>query len=121
MHAAGQYLVGEHDFSSFRTVACQARHAIRSIHRLKVWRKGDYLYLDIEANAFLHHMVRNIAGTLMAVGAGDRPMSWVPEILRARDRTAGGITAPAGGLYLVRVRYPDRYDVPLEGELPVFA
>ncbi|SRR5690554_6758252 len=121
MHEAGQALLGEHDFTSFRAVACQAKHPIRTIERLSVRRSGDYLYLDIAANAFLHHMVRNIAGTLMTVGAGEQPVGWVREVLEARDRTVAGITAPAEGLYLVAVRYPSVYDLPEQGELPVFA
>lgn len=121
MHAAGQALLGEHDFTSFRAVACQAKHPLRTLHRLSVRRAGDYLYLDVEANAFLHHMVRNIAGTLMAIGTGERPPEWAAEVLAARDRTVAGITAPAEGLYLVGVRYPEQYGIPAQGALPAFA
>ncbi len=121
MHEAGQALLGEHDFTSFRAVGCQARHPIRRIDRLSVHRSGSYLYLDIEANAFLHHMVRNIAGTLMKIGAGEAPVEWAGEVLAARDRTLAGITAPASGLYLVKVRYPKRFGLPEAGALPVFA
>lgn len=121
MHVAGQCLIGEHDFSSFRAVACQARHPIRRVDRLSVTRRGDYLYLDIEANAFLHHMVRNIAGVLMAIGSGERPVEWAREVLEARDRTQGGVTAPPEGLYLVKVVYPERFAMTVQGELPVFA
>ena len=121
MQAAAELLLGEHDFTSYRSVACQARHAVRELRRLDVSAAGRYLYLDVEANAFLHHMVRNIAGVLMAVGAGDRPPDWAREVLEARDRTAGGVTAPADGLYLVGVRYPDRFGLPAGGALPVFA
>ena len=112
MHAAGQALVGEHDFSSFRAAECQARHPIREIRELTVQRRGDGVVLEVEANAFLHHMVRNIAGVLMAIGAGDRPVEWVREVLERRDRTQAGVTAPAEGLYLLAVRYPERFDVP---------
>lgn len=121
MRAAAQYLVGEHDFSSYRAVACQARHPVRTVHRLEITRCGDYFYVDVEANAFLHHMVRNIAGVLLSIGAGAHPPQWSEEILQARDRTAGGVTAPAGGLYLVAVRYPDRFAIPECGERPIFA
>jgi tRNA pseudouridine38-40 synthase len=121
MHEAGQALLGEHDFSSYRAVGCQARHPVRTLRRLSVQRHGDYLYLDLEANAFLHHMVRNIAGTLMCIGNGERPPEWAAEVLAARDRTAAGITAPAAGLYLVAVDYPARYALPERGELPIFA
>jgi tRNA pseudouridine38-40 synthase len=120
MQRGGNYLVGEHDFSSFRAVACQAKSPVRTVHRLEVLRCGDMVYLDIEANAFLHHMVRNIAGVLLTVGRGDRPAEWVEEVLEHRDRTRGGVTAPAGGLYLVGVRYPPEYAVALGGVVPVY-
>lgn len=121
MHEAARHLLGEHDFSAFRAVACQAKHPVRTVHHLSLTRVGDYLYLDIEANAFLHHMVRNIAGTLMAVGAGEREPDWVADVLAGRDRTRAGITAPGGGLYLVGVRYPESYGLPPMGRLPAFA
>lgn len=112
MHAAGQVLVGEHDFSSFRAAECQARHPVREIRELTVRRQGDGVVLDVEANAFLHHMVRNIAGVLLAIGTGDRPVEWAREVLERRDRTQGGVTAPADGLYLLAVRYPERFGLP---------
>ncbi len=121
MQAGGEYLLGEHDFSSYRAVACQAPNPVRRIDKLSVRRGGDYIYLDIEANAFLHHMVRNIAGTLMKIGCGEAEPEWAGEVLAARDRTAAGVTAPPGGLYLVKVSYPQRYDLPAQGALPVFA
>ncbi|WJW74514.1 tRNA pseudouridine(38-40) synthase TruA [Thiohalobacter sp. IOR34] len=120
MQAAARALLGEHDFSAFRAVGCQARHAVRTLHRLELARSGDFIYLDIEANAFLHHMVRNIAGTLMAVGRGDRPVDWVAEVLAGRDRTLGGVTAPAAGLYFVHVHYPEDYGLALAPRLPLF-
>jgi len=118
--AAADYLVGEHDFSSFRAVACQAKSPVRTVYRLDVARRGNYLYLDIEANAFLHHMVRNIAGVLMTVGRGERDPDWVGDVLRKRDRTQGGVTAPAAGLYLVGVRYPQEFGIAPLGVLPEF-
>jgi tRNA pseudouridine38-40 synthase len=118
MQSAARYLVGEHDFSSFRAVACQAKSPVRTVHRLEVSRRGEMLYLDVEANAFLHHMVRNIAGVLMTVGRGARPVEWAGEVLQHRDRTRGGVTAPAGGLYLVGVRYPSHYEVASDGTVP---
>lgn len=112
MHSAGQRLVGEHDFSSFRAADCQARHPVREIRELTVSRQGDGVVLEVEANAFLHHMVRNIAGVLMAIGTGDRPVEWAGEVLARRDRTQAGVTAPAEGLYLLAVRYPAHFGLP---------
>jgi tRNA pseudouridine38-40 synthase len=120
MQEGARYLLGEHDFSSFRALACQAHSPVRTIHRLDVTRGGEYLYLDVVANAFLHHMVRNIAGVLMAVGHGDREPGWVQDILNRRDRTQGGVTAPAAGLYLVGVSYPERYGIEPIGVVPEF-
>lgn len=121
MQIAGQALVGEHDFSAFRAAECQARHPIRDIHELILHRQGDGVVLEVEANAFLHHMVRNIAGVLMTIGAGDRPIEWAQEVLERRDRTQAGVTAPAEGLYLLAVRYPERFGLPMVTEtLPGF-
>lgn len=119
MHQAAQYLVGEHDFSAFRAAQCQATHAIREIHKVRVHRNAKYVIMDIQANAFLHHMVRNIMGSLMVVGRGEQPVEWIQEILQGRDRTLAGETAPAAGLYLVNVEYPKQYDLPVSGWLPV--
>lgn len=121
MHLAAQVLEGEHDFTSFRAVACQAAHARRRIVGVQVWRQGDFVYLDITANAFLHHMVRNIAGALMAVGTGEQPVEWIGEVLAARDRTRAGVTAPAGGLYLVSAHYPEEYRLPRPPRPPLFS
>ncbi len=120
MQQAANLLHGEHDFSSFRAVACQANNPVRTIQRLDIRRSGDFLYLDIQANAFLHHMVRNIAGVLMTVGSGRRPADWVSEILALRDRTRGGVTAPASGLYLVGVSYPEAFGLAPAGVIPVY-
>jgi tRNA pseudouridine38-40 synthase len=121
MQQAARHLLGEHDFSSFRATACQARHAVRTVLRLQLSAVGQGIALDIEANAFLHHMVRNIAGALMAVGAGRQPPDWVKQVLEARDRTLAGVTAPPGGLYLAGVRYPERFGIPAFGRQPGFA
>ncbi len=112
MNAAAAHLLGEHDFSAYRACACQAKSPVRTVYRLEVRRRGDYVEMDVEANAFLHHMVRNIAGVLMAIGAGERPPHWSREVLARRDRTLGGVTAPPGGLYFMRVWYPQAYDLP---------
>nr|VFK15565.1 MAG: tRNA pseudouridine(38-40) synthase [Candidatus Kentron sp. LFY] len=113
MQLAGDYLLGEHDFSAFRASSCQAKSPVRTIHRLRIIRHGDFIYIDIIANAFLHHMVRNIVGVLIAVGAGKQEPDWASRILATRDRTRGGVTAPAEGLYLVGVEYPEHFRIPV--------
>lgn len=113
MNQAAQALVGEHDFSSFRAQGCQARHPNRCVLAISVSRRDDFVYLDIAANAFLHHMVRNIAGALIEVGKGERAPEWIAELLALRDRKQGGVTAPPGGLYLVGVDYPERFGLPV--------
>lgn len=112
MQQAGNQLLGEHDFSSYRAVACQAKSPVRTLHRLEVSRQGPYIFIDVEANGFLHHMVRNIAGVLMAIGEGERPIDWSREVLEAQDRTLGGVTAHPHGLYLTSVGYPERFAIP---------
>lgn len=112
MHLAAQALIGEQDFSSFRAAACQASHARREVQSVEVSRRGDFVFIDIQANAFLHHMVRNISGTLMKIGRGEMPVSWVEELLQLRDRTQAAATAPASGLYFVNALYPDEYEIP---------
>ncbi|HHF7366578.1 TPA: tRNA pseudouridine(38-40) synthase TruA [Legionella bozemanae] len=111
MHQAAQVLLGENDFTSFRSVECQSNTPMRNIHNLQVSRMGDLVMIDITANAFLHHMVRNIAGVLIAVGSGKHPVSWVDEVLKAKDRRLGAETAPAYGLYLVQVTYPQEFSI----------
>ncbi len=112
MHHAAQALVGEHDFSSYRALGCQAKSPVRTLHSIEVVRRGDFLVLSLHANAFLHHMVRNIAGVLMAIGRGERPVEWAAEVLSLRDRTLGGVTAPPQGLYFETVEYPDTFAIP---------
>lgn len=112
MNEAAQALTGEHDFSSFRAAGCQSRTPVRFLERISVTRSGDYVVIDVQANAFLHHMVRNIAGALMAVGSGEQSVSWVGEVLAARDRKLAGVTAPPYGLYLVDVGYPEHFGIP---------
>jgi tRNA pseudouridine38-40 synthase len=114
MHVAAQVLLGEHDFTSFRAAECQSRTPMRRVLAVGVERRGELIELAITANAFLHHMVRNIAGVLIAVGQGKRSPHWVAEVLAARDRTRGGITAPAAGLYLAAVRYEESLALPSE-------
>ena len=120
MQLAARHLLGEQDFTSFRAAACQAKSPVRTVYRLDVTRAGHCIHIDVVANAFLHHMVRCIAGVLIAVGRGEQAPEWVRQLLAVRDRTAGGVNAPAVGLYLVNVAYADRFQVPSSGWLPVF-
>lgn len=112
MHAAAQVLVGEHDFSAFRAAECQSRVPIRRLERITVSRAGELITVEVTANAFLHHMVRNLVGTLAEVGDGSRPVVWVAEALASRDRRLSGPTAPPDGLYFHGVEYPARFGVP---------
>lgn len=112
MHEAAQALVGEHDFSAFRAVECQSTTAMRHVDAITVKNDEALVVIEISANAYLHHMVRNIAGSLLMVGAGERPREWIAETLASRDRTRAGITAPASGLYLWSVRYPKSLQIP---------
>jgi tRNA pseudouridine38-40 synthase len=112
MREAAQLLRGEHDFSAFRAAECQARSPVRRLEVLSVERQGDWIAVRATANAFLHHMVRNIAGLLIAVGQGKAPPSWAREVLESRDRTRAAATAPPQGLYLWSVRYPGSFDLP---------
>ncbi|HJP98134.1 MAG TPA: tRNA pseudouridine(38-40) synthase TruA [Rhodanobacteraceae bacterium] len=117
MHAAAQCLVGEQDFSSFRAVSCQATHARRNVTEVAVHRAGDHVVVEIEANAFLHHMVRNIVGSLLEVGCGARPGEWIAEVLAARDRGVAGVTAMPQGLTFLGPRYPAQWELPSEVSL----
>jgi tRNA pseudouridine38-40 synthase len=114
MRTAAAHLVGEHDFSSFRAAECQARTPMRNMHAIEVQRTGEHIVITVRANAFLHHMVRNIAGVLIAIGSGERTTDWSAEVLAARDRTQGGVTAPPGGLYLAGIRYTPSLGLPSE-------
>lgn len=114
MHEAAQALVGEHDFSAFRAVSCQAAHARREVLAVSVRRQGEEVAVEIEANAFLHHMVRNIVGTLLPIGRGERPVAWAAELLAGRDRELAGPTAPASGLTFVGPRYEAQWGLPAE-------
>jgi tRNA pseudouridine38-40 synthase len=112
MHRAAQALAGEHDFSAFRDADCQAKTPTRTLHSLSVRKHGDFTVLDVRGNAFLHHMVRNIAGVLMAIGQGRQPESWARTVLESRSRAQGGVTAEAGGLCFLGPEYPARFAVP---------
>lgn len=112
MHLAAQALIGEQDFSAFRASGCQAAHARREVQSISVTRQQDFVFVDIQANAFLHHMVRNIVGSLMVIGRGEQPESWIATLLAIQDRTQAGVTAPASGLYFVNALYPEQFSIP---------
>ena len=112
MHAAAQALVGKHDFSAYRAAGCQASGPVREIIRIAVRRQDDWISVDVTANAFLQHMVRNITGTLVAIGAGDEDIDWAGKVLESRDRKRGGIAAPPQGLTLIHVDYPAEFQLP---------
>lgn len=120
MHQAGQYLLGENDFTSFRAAQCQSHTPWRNVHHLYVWRQQDYVIVDIQANAFVHHMVRNIVGSLIEVGLGHQPPEWMGWLLAQRDRTLAAATAHAEGLYLVEVHYPEHFGIPKNQLGPLF-
>ncbi|AYO10005.1 MAG: tRNA pseudouridine(38-40) synthase TruA [Pseudomonadota bacterium] len=120
MHEAGQYLLGENDFSSFRAAHCQSLSPCRNMMHLNVTRHGDYIVIDIKANAFVHHMVRNITGSLIKVGRGEEKPEWIKSLLEAKDRKLAGATAKAEGLYLVDVDYPEEFGLPQVPIGPLF-
>uniref|UniRef100_UPI0025988B0F tRNA pseudouridine synthase A n=1 Tax=uncultured Thermomonas sp. TaxID=318121 RepID=UPI0025988B0F len=114
MHAAAQALLGEQDFSAFRSAQCQATHARRNVHAIQVQRCGDEVLVDVQANAFLHHMVRNFVGSLLVVGRGERAPGWIAQLLAGRDRTVAGPTAPSAGLLFLGPKYPAECGLPGE-------
>jgi tRNA pseudouridine38-40 synthase len=117
MQRAAQALIGEHDFSAFRTVACQARLPRREVQEIRVARRDDEVELEIQANAFLHHMVRNIVGSLLPIGRGEEDEGWMARLLAGRDRSIAGPTAPAQGLTFLRPLYPRECGLPAEVSL----
>jgi len=121
MHEAAQFLIGEHDFSSFRAQSCESKSPNRLMYFIEVHRNGDQVVMDISANAFLHHMVRNIAGVLMEIGTGKQPLDWTRFLLEVKDRKLAARTAPPEGLYLGGVYYPDEFGLvknPIFSKLP---
>ena len=112
MHTAAQALRGKHDFSAYRAAGCQASTAEREITSITVARDGEWIVIDVTANAFLQHMVRNITGTLVAIGRGDAAADWACTVLMSRDRKQGGAAAPPHGLTLVKVSYPNKFGLP---------
>ena len=119
MQAAADQLVGQHDFSAFRASECQAKSPIKTLDKISISQQQDCIAIDVEALSFLHHMVRNLVGVMTAIGDGSKPVEWAGEVLRSTDRSQGGITAPAEGLYLVDVRYPEQYSIPAVSAFPV--
>ena len=114
MHEAAQYFIGEHDFSSFRASGCQAKTPHRRMIEISVKRAGKCIFIDVVGNAFLHHMVRNFAGVLIAIGRGKKPVEWAHEVLLAKDRRYAGVTASPAGLYLMSIQYPDVFELPTD-------
>lgn len=120
MHQAAQALVGEHDFTSFRAAHCQSNTPVRCVHHIKVVRMGAYVVVEVKANAFLHHMVRNFVGSLITVGRGLEPVEWIQQLLAMKDRAKASMTAKPNGLYLVDVDYPAEYELPKSSQGPLF-
>jgi tRNA pseudouridine38-40 synthase len=112
MRVAAAHLIGEHDFSSFRAAECQANTPVKTLRAIDIERRGAYWRFDFDGNAFLHHMVRNIVGCLVAVGSGRRPPDWMAEVLAARDRDAAAPTFPADGLYFLGPYYDAEHGLP---------
>jgi pseudouridylate synthase I len=120
MAEAGASLVGRHDFSAYRAAQCQSKSPVREIESLRFFTQGPLIVMEIKANAFLHHMVRNIAGVMIEIGKGVKPVSWAAELLAGRDRSKAAMTASPFGLYLVDVTYPQCFDLPQMPLGPVF-
>ncbi len=112
MRVAAAYLLGEHDFSSFRSVQCQAKSPIKTMYAIKIEQRGDLIMFTVHANAFLHHMVRNIIGSLIYVGNGTQPSTWLKELLEAQDRKIAAPTFMADGLYLAKIDYDPKWKLP---------
>ncbi|HBO24013.1 MAG TPA: tRNA pseudouridine(38-40) synthase TruA [Providencia sp.] len=120
MHEAAQALLGEHDFTSFRALQCQSKTPWRNVMDVNVSRHGHYVVVDIKANAFLHHMVRNIVGSLLEIGCGNQDINWISHLLELQDRSKAAATAKAEGLYLVKVDYLEKYELPTSVMGPLF-
>ncbi|MEM7303998.1 MAG: tRNA pseudouridine(38-40) synthase TruA [Pseudomonadota bacterium] len=111
MQEAAHYLVGKHDFTSYRALACQAKSPVREISQFRVEREGPLVTIEVTANAFLHHMVRNLAGVLMSIGRNEHTPIWARQVLDVKDRACGGITASPQGLYFMKVEYDQRFSI----------
>ncbi len=120
MAQASKLLLGRHDFSAFRAVQCQAKNPVRDMKRIDISTQGELIVIEVEATAFLYHMVRNIVGVLSAIGAGEKPVAWAKTVLESCDRSQGGVTAPADGLYLVSIDYASEHQLPTRAKGPYF-
>jgi len=120
MEKGSRHLLGEHDFSAFRGADCQALNPVRLMQRITIKRVNEFIVIEVQATAFLYHMVRNIVGVLAAVACENKPPEWVKAVLASGDRTQAGVTAPADGLYLVNVEYPEDYGIPQKPKGPYF-
>lgn len=120
MNEAAACLLGEHDFSAFRAAICQSKSPNRHVTHVALHRLGDYVVLEIQANAFLHHMVRNITGSLLEIGSGHKPVEWLAQLLAGKDRSQAAATAKPNGLYLVDVTYPEAFCLPQSSSGPLF-
>ena len=120
MKEGSRHLLGEHDFSAFRGADCQARNPVRLMQRIDIHKHKDFIVIEVQATAFLYHMVRNIAGVLLAVACEAKPPQWVAQVLASKDRKQADVTAPADGLYLVKVSYPEKFALPQQSKGPYF-
>jgi len=114
MRAAAKYLLGMHDFSAFRAAECQAKSPVKTMHDIHIERQGDIIVVTLTANAFLHHMVRNIVGSLIVIGNGNQPPAWLADILASRDRSLAAPTFMPDGLYLAKIAYDSKWHLPQE-------
>ncbi len=121
MNRAAACLIGRHDFSAFRAAECQARSPVKEIRQVRIERRGDYVLCDFLADGFLHHMVRNLMGCLIQIGAGAQPPGWLDEVLQGRDRSRAAPTFSAAGLYLTHIRYPEHFGLPESSDRWLFA
>jgi len=112
MHQAIQCILGEHNFNAFRSSQCQSKQPVRTVTHARVTRVDKHVIIDVSANGFLHHMIRNLAGTLIKIGKGDQPVSWMAEVLQSKDRKQAGMTAAANGLCFMAVQYPEKFNLP---------
>lgn len=121
MNAAAAHWVGTHDFSAFRAAGCQAKSPLKELRLAQIDRRGDYLMCDFQADGFLHHMIRNLMGCLIQVGAGAHPPDWARDLLESRDRSLAAPTFDAAGLYLTHIRYPAHFALPETSDRWLFA